>query len=180
MMRLILLLSITLILSIAGCSTQPSSQPYVISNCEGIAEIGKAAPNFTWTDIDNIEHSLGEFKGKPIIIVTWDMACTICIKEVLPYINDNFDLYSKQGVVILSINNGDATKALSAFIDEKGYIFPVLIDREPNLTFRSHYGLKPGNPYLILIDKDNLVINKENPGNRATTDLLIKKLIGLN
>jgi len=179
MMRLMLLLSvITMSLSLMGCNNPQTSEPYSISKCDGIAEIGQPAPNFIWMDADNKERSLNEFKGKPIIIVTWDIACTICTKEILPYINDNYDQYSRQGIIMLSVNNGDTSKSLKEFVAEKRYVFPVLTDKDPTLTFRSHYDLKPGNPFLILINKDGNITNKENPGTMEKTDLLIKKMIG--
>jgi peroxiredoxin len=147
-----------------GCSQSDSCQFPLIVQSEGIAEIGKPAPNFSWIGQDNVKHSLSDYLGKPIIIATWDRICDPCIKIVLPYLADNYDMYSSKGVVILTINNLDNCVRIVDFAKDKNYPFTMLRDvKQPEYKFRSPYLLKQANPYIVLINKKGVLIDIKQP-----------------
>jgi peroxiredoxin len=142
-----------------SCTNAPGSEIPVIVSCDGIAEIGKPAPNFTWVGKDNVKHNLTDYQGQAVIITTWDILCSICIEDQLPYLAESYKKFTDQGVNILAINDMDTDKMLVEFINTKKYPFTVLSDRKGiDYKFRSNYLLKPGVPQFMLVDKNGILV----------------------
>ena len=74
------------------------------------AEVGKAAPDFTLTDINGAKHSLSEFKGKTVVLEWVNPECPFVIKHYdksgnIPKLQQ---AATADGVVWLSINSAAA------------------------------------------------------------------------
>ncbi len=72
------------------------------------AEVGKAAPDFTLTDINGNKHSLAEFKGKTVVLEWVNPECPFVMKHYdhsgnIPRLQKTA---TADGVVWLSINSG--------------------------------------------------------------------------
>lgn len=158
-----------------NCTPSDTSSvlPKIIST-EGTAAIGKPAPVFTWLGPDNIKHTLTDYRGKLILIATWDLQCNLCLEFVLPYLAENYKRFSDQGVVILAINDMDSEKVLTPYLNSKNYPFTVLKDeKNPEFKFRSPYLLKMGNPHIVLIDRNGILVDKTWPlSSEAVTNLI--------
>lgn len=63
---------------------------------------GKQLPDFNFKDINGNTVSLGELKGKPLVINFWFSACEPCIQE-MPALNQLKEKYKDSGVVFLSM-----------------------------------------------------------------------------
>jgi peroxiredoxin len=143
-----------------SCTNVPKPEIPVIVSCDGMAEIGKPAPNFTWVGKDNIKHSLTDYRGKAVIITTWTASCAICVDVQLPYLAESYKKLTDQGVYILAINNGDSEKHIVQFLSSKNYPFTILSDKpNPEYKFRSPYRLKQGDPYFVFIDKNGILVD---------------------
>jgi len=146
---------------VSSCSAPQSYSVYpLITNTEGVATPGKPAPNFSWIGSDNIKHNLTDFAGKPVVIATWDTGCTFCLNVMLPYFKTNYQKYTDQGAVILTINDKDSYKMFADFVKDKDYPFLLLKDEnKPEFKFRSPYLIKFGNPWIVLIDKKGILVD---------------------
>lgn len=72
------------------------------------AEVGKAAPDFTLTDINGKQHSLSAFKGKTVVLEWVNQECPFVVKHYdksgnLPKTQQ---AAAKDGVVWLQMNSG--------------------------------------------------------------------------
>ena len=72
------------------------------------AEVGKAAPDFTLTDINGNKHSLSEFKGKTVVLEWVNQECPFVMKHYDKSGNmpKTQQAAAKDGVVWLQINSG--------------------------------------------------------------------------
>lgn len=74
------------------------------------AEVGKAAPDFTLTDINGKKHSLSDFKGKTVVLEWVNPECPFVVKHYEK--SGNMPKTQKaalaDGVVWLQINSGHA------------------------------------------------------------------------
>ena len=74
------------------------------------AEVGKAAPDFTLTDINGNKHSLSDFKGKTVVLEWVNPECPFVVKhyEKSGNIPKTQKASVADGVVWLQINSGHA------------------------------------------------------------------------
>jgi len=72
------------------------------------AEVGKAAPDFTLTDINGNQHSLADFKGKTVVLEWVNPECPFVVKhyDKSGNIPKTQQAATAQGVVWLQINSG--------------------------------------------------------------------------
>jgi peroxiredoxin len=50
----------------------------VVSTAFAAAEVGKPAPDFTGTDIDGQTHKLSDYKGKIVVLESYNLDCPFC------------------------------------------------------------------------------------------------------
>ncbi len=88
----------------------------------------RPALEFTVYDGDGKEIKLADYKDKILVINFWATWCEPCLAEM-----DNFqsayDLH-KDEVEFLMINVGEPAETAKAFIESKGYTFPVAFDTD--------------------------------------------------
>jgi peroxiredoxin len=89
--------------------------------------IGKAAPQFTLFDTDKNSVSLGDLKGKNVVILFFPLAFTgVCTTE-LCNIRDNIGVYNATNATVLGISV-DSLFALGKFKEEQKLNFQLLSD----------------------------------------------------
>lgn len=86
-----LLLAIVTILMISGCTS--TQQPTTQNSNSAILELGKEAPDVTFTTIDGEEQRLSDYRGERIMFWYFATWCPSCIKaaEVLEQNNDQLN-----------------------------------------------------------------------------------------
>lgn len=100
-------------------------------------EIGKSAPDFELTKLDGTNVKLSDLKGKKVILNFWATWCGPCQQE-MPDMEAFYNEH-KENVEILAVNytpseKGGGEEKVSNFIKEKGITFPVLLDKNIDVT----------------------------------------------
>ncbi|PFF02878.1 thiol:disulfide interchange protein [Bacillus thuringiensis] len=100
-------------------------------------EIGKSAPDFELTKLDGTNVKLSDLKGKKVILNFWATWCGPCQQE-MPDMEDFYKEH-KENVEILAINytpseKGGGEEKVSNFVKEKGITFPILLDKNIDVT----------------------------------------------
>ena len=129
----------------AGTETEPEPIP---------------APDFTLTDQYGNEHTLSNYQGKTVFLNFWATWCGPCQME-MPDIQQLYEDYgyNEEDLVVLgiagpNIGSEGSVEDITAFLDENGYTFPVVMDEE-GLYFYL-YGIR-AYPTTFMIDKDGNV-----------------------
>ncbi|MDA2301523.1 redoxin domain-containing protein [Bacillus cereus] len=100
-------------------------------------EIGKSAPDFELTKLDGTNVKLSDLKGKKVILNFWATWCGPCQQEMPDM--EAFYKEHKENVEILAINytpseKGGGAEKVSNFAKEKGITFPILLDKNIDVT----------------------------------------------
>lgn len=102
-----------------------------IGNVEvsGITEKNKA-PAFILPNLDGEDVSLADLEGKVVLLSFWTTWCPYC-KADMPGMDSIYIKYKEDGFMVLAINVTALERTPNAvrnFINESGYVFPVLLD----------------------------------------------------
>lgn len=91
--------------------------------------VGKEAPDFALTDINEKPFRLSDFRGKVVFLNFWATWCAPC-REEMPSMEVLYKNFEKDGLVILavSIDRVTTTKDIPPFVKGMNLTFPVLID----------------------------------------------------
>lgn len=129
-----------------GCSQEP------------VVRIGDVAQDFTLPSLSGEKISLSQFKGKNVFMFFWNQGCVFCRTENIVHVNEIFLKGKEKDLVVFSINIAEPRGRVRKFAEQKGLIFPVLLDRDARVT-RKKYGVYMV-PTLFLIGKDGVVREK--------------------
>ena len=143
-----ILISAAIILS--SCF-QPSSGP------GGLAEIGRAAPDFKLLNLKGEEVSLDQFKGKIVMLDFWATWCGPC-RMVMPILERLQKEYADI-MVQLSVNLQEPKDIVEDYVQNQGIHTPVLLDREGAVA--QAYGAE-AIPMQVIIDRKGVVRFIEN------------------
>lgn len=97
------------------------------------------APDFEAVDLEGNKLKLSDFRGKIVFLNFWATWCPPC-EEEMPLMQEIYEQYKDQGVVILAVSptsvqlkggtdDGEAERQVRRYIQEKGYTFPVILDK---------------------------------------------------
>ena len=144
--RAILLVILTLMLLLAGCS----------AGCEpSVARVGEPAPDFQLQNLDGQAFSLRDLRGKPVLFNFWTTWCSPCVFE-MPYLQQIYEEWSGKPtpVVVLGINVGESASTAKSFMQRYNLSFPVLLDTRQIVAQK--YNII-GYPTTFLIDKNGII-----------------------
>jgi thiol-disulfide isomerase/thioredoxin len=117
---------------LGGIATTPQATEYTGDAVAETEEQPSLAPDFTVYDLEGNAHKLSDFQGKPVLLNFWASWCGPCQME-MPDFQDFFEKYGEQvHFVIVNLTDGqqETVESASAFIEEKGYTFPVYYDTD--------------------------------------------------
>jgi len=92
---------------------------------------GKTAPDFQLKSLEGETISIGEQRGRPVLLNFWATWCGPCRHE-MPFLQEVFEdgEWQKRGLVILTVNLGEAAPSVRQFMEAYGLSFTVLLDKE--------------------------------------------------
>jgi peroxiredoxin len=118
-------------------------------------KVGKAAPDFTLTDLDDKPIRLSDLRGKVVFLNFWATWCKPC-KEEMPSMEVLHKNFAKDGLVVLavSIDRVTTTKDIPPFIKSMNLSFPVLIDSwgKTDMPYK-----RMGVPETFIIDQQGVI-----------------------
>ncbi len=106
-------------------------------------------PALELLDTAGVSHSLGDYKGKVVLVQFWATYCTPCRKE-MPSMNR---LQEKLGddFAILAVNMGESPQEVDEFVAEVGPEFTILMDQEGKAIANWKVFAAPSN---FVVDRD--------------------------
>ena len=91
--------------------------------------VGDRAPDFTLPGTGDREYSLGEFAGKPVVLVFYPGDDTpVCTKQLNSY-NNGFEQFEELDAQIIGISP-QSVDSHEAFSGKHGFQFPLLADTD--------------------------------------------------
>jgi glutaredoxin-dependent peroxiredoxin len=138
--------------------------------------VGQLAPDFSLYNSEKNKITLGEFKGKNVLLLFFPQAFTgVCTKELCS-VRDNMNKFTSLNAEVLGISV-DSVFTLAKFKEEQHYNFTLLADfnKEVSESYGCLYhewilGMKGvSKRSAFLIDKNGVVRYAEvleNPGNQ--------------
>jgi len=133
-------------LVMAGCSS---------SSTQGV-EVGDLAPDFQLQNLDGQTISLGNLRGKPVLINFWATWCGPCRGE-MPYIQEIYEEWTNKGLVVLTINMGESSSKAEEFRQSYNLSFTVLLDTKQDVAQKYNIQYIPTTFFL---DKDGIIQDK--------------------
>jgi uncharacterized protein YkwD/peroxiredoxin len=121
---------------------------------DNTAEVEKA-PDFSLSAIDGSELTLSQYQGDAVMVVFFATWCTYCQDEA-EILMSIYEEYNPQGLRILAVNtsDNDDLDRLPSFVDTFGWQFPVLLDKDGDV---SRLYNRRGVPMNIFIDRRGAV-----------------------
>lgn len=119
----------------------------------GTLEEGSQAPQFELQSVAGETIALSQYRGQVVVLNFWATWCGPCRLE-MPVLQSRFERYSPQGFIVLGINAGEGSDPITAFRDELGLSFPLLLD--PQEDVQRLYRIR-AYPTSILIDRQGKI-----------------------
>ena len=120
-----------------------------------------AAPDITIEDMEGNKVQFSEFLGKPVVLNFWTSWCGFCRVEMPDF--EQAYLERKDEIEFVMLNAPDGTRETveiaKAFLEEKGYTFPVYFDTEFGAVIK--YGVR-GYPITFFIDEEGYIFAYKN------------------
>ena len=109
---------------------------------------GALAPAFALKDLSGKTFSLGDQKGKPVLIIFSTTWCAYCRTEI-PNFKKIYDTYAKRGLVVVNIDIGEPKSRVARFAEQHKLPYRVLLDEDGRVA--EAYEIR-GVPSLVLMD----------------------------
>ena len=104
--------------------------------------------------LDGETASLSDYEGNLVFLNFWATWCPPC-REEMPSMQILYDELRAEGLEILAVNVLESPDVAREFIEEMGFDYPVLLDRDGRVMLR--YGVR-AYPTTYLIDRRGYVI----------------------
>ncbi len=130
------------------------SESYLRSASASARLVGKPSPDWKTTDLDGNAHTVGEYRGKVVLLEFWDRGCGWCIRS-MPQIKQLVDDFQDQSVVILGMNSDDDDDDARFVIEKARLNFLTLKDDEQRI--RRAWGAQATYPTTIILDAQGVV-----------------------
>lgn len=154
-MRNLLFIAAGVVLAIAVIAFYPGGAPKRPEVAGGPAMLaGAPATSFPATRIDGAADSLGNYRGKVVLMNLWATWCPPC-REEMPALERLYREFGSRGLVVLGIDQGESASAAGAYARKLGITFPVLIDG--GQQYGRAYAAQ-GLPTTIVIDRAGRIV----------------------
>ena len=116
----------------------------------------KPLVNFELTDMSDQPISLGQFKGKPLVLNFWATWCPPCRRE-MPLLEKSYLLYQAEGINIVTINVGEDGQTIRNYLHANNLTLPVLKSGAHNTNLVFDYFGGQVMPTTLFIDAEGNV-----------------------
>jgi peroxiredoxin len=166
----------TLVLGLAWISFSSTSLAATTGGLVPSPREGFPAPDFTLDTLDGGQMTLSDLRGQVVMINLWTSWCPPCRAE-MPAINSVYQSNREKGLEVLAVNSTfqDSESAATAFVQEYGLSFPILLDRDGAVSRR--YQLQ-ALPTTYFIDRKG-IIRAVVPGGPMSETLIQSKIADL-
>ena len=113
-----------------------------------------APPDFTLKDLQGHGWTLGEQRGKPVLILFTTTWCPSCRAEI-PHYKAIYDHYRPRGLEMVNIDIQESPEKVSRFADGHGLPYRILLDETGEVA--QAYGVV-GVPFAALLDRDGQAV----------------------
>ncbi len=118
--------------------------------------VGRPSPDFTAQDADGNSYSLGDFRGKYLLIDMWATWCGPC-KAELPHLKALEKKFEGRNIAFLGLSVDKDRDAWEQMVRSGGLAGTQLL-LGPGSEFQQDYGIE-GIPHFILLDKEGKIVN---------------------
>ena len=146
--------------------------------CALCARAGDAAPSLKLHDLKGAQHTLEDYRGKPVLLNFWATWCVPCAAE-MPLLNEMQKRYQGRVVFIAaSIDDDDMKPQVAAFIKKhQGEALTVMMGA--TLDTLDDFGVNQGMPGTVFIDAEGKIVNRTTGAlKRPDLEQELRKLAG--
>lgn len=134
----------------------------------GLLAAGTIAPDWKLRDAEGQERSLGDYRGKIVVLDFWATWCGPCI-AAMPVMQAIHKKYEKEGVVVIGVSIKEEKGADPlGFIKNKGFTYQLLLNGDPIVSAYKADAL----PTFYIIGKDRQIIYSKRGYSKLETDEL--------
>ncbi len=118
--------------------------------------VGRAAPDFTLSQLDGEPFTLSRLRGQVVVVNFWASWCAECHTEQ-PALNQTWQRFQDSGVVVVGVNFEDTTGDASDYVRTAGVSYPVVEDSDSRTALA--YGLR-GIPETFVVDRTGRIADR--------------------
>ena len=118
-----------------------------------VPTVGTQAEDFRLTDLEGKSQSLGQYRGKIVLMNFWATWCKPCTTE-MPAMQTVYEKLRDKNFVVLAINELEDDEKVREHIKQYGHTFPVLMDHDNKVA--NQFGVF-GLPVSVFIDQEGRV-----------------------
>jgi thiol-disulfide isomerase/thioredoxin len=128
-----------------------------ISRAETNKAVSQTFGQASFNDLQGKEHTLGEWKGKVLVVNFWATWCPPCRKEVPEFMAIQ-QKYAAQGLVIVGIGI-DTKDKIAPFVEKLGVNYPVLLGERDGMKVSFTAGnVLGGMPYTVVLNRAGEIV----------------------
>lgn len=163
---------------------QPGAADPAVAPAAGASEpaalvIPDTLPHFELVDREGVKRSLGEWKGRPLLVNYWATWCAPCRREI-PLLNELRAEGRAPGLEVIGIAV-DFIDDVLAYDKETPIDYPLLIGEEDGLAAVTAMGLQPAFPFTVFADsKQRILTVKIGELHRDEAELILDKLAAID
>ena len=125
--------------------------------------------NFVLANLRGDDIQLFEQSGKVVFLNFWATWCGPC-REEMPSMQALYDELKDEGLEIIAVNVLEDHDTASGFVEEHGFTYPVVLDRDGKVMLR--YGIR-AYPTTYIVDRDGYVLGVRPGYNDWATDEVV-------
>jgi thiol-disulfide isomerase/thioredoxin len=132
----------------AAAAFQAAGLPFA---AKGIAPVDCTLPL-----LDGTRQTLSALKGSVVFLNFWAAWCGPCRME-MPSMEQVYQRLKDRGFTILAVNSGESADAVSGFMQENTFTFPVALDETGTVSYQ--YAVQ-AIPATYIIDRRGLIVSR--------------------